>query len=213
MMSSLMSWGSVLRMSDIGILGGSFDPFHSGHLCIAKAALEQGGMEKVVLMPARVSPFKVGREMASTEDRLAMSGIAAEEDERIEVSRLEIEAVGVSYTFRTLTTLHKMHPYDRYWLIVGSDQFLALESWYKGKDILHDFQVILASRPGYMEDEIREKITRYTGTYGTAVRVLKAEMPDISSTMIKERIKSGNSISGLVPEKIETYINEHGLYK
>lgn len=200
-------------MSDIGILGGTFDPFHSGHLCMAKAALEQGGMEKIVLMPARVSPFKVGREMASEEDRLAMAGLAAEGNENIEVSRLEVESVGVSYTFRTLTTLHKLHPYDRYWLIVGSDQFLALESWYKGKDILHDFQIILASRPGYLESEIGDKIARYTGTYGTAVRVLKAEMPDISSTMIKENIKAGESITGLVPEKIENYINEHGLYK
>lgn len=200
-------------MSDIGILGGTFDPFHTGHLCIARSALETGGMEKVILMPAKVSPFKVGREMAGEEDRLAMAGLAAELSPDIEVSRLEVEAEGVSYTFRTLTTLHKMHPYDRYWLIVGSDQFLNLESWYKGKDILESFQVILASRPGYMESEIEQKIQRYTDTYGTAVRVLKEEMPDISSTMIKEKIKSGDSITGLVPDKIEKYINEHGLYR
>ena len=200
-------------MSDIGILGGTFDPFHTGHLCIARSALETGGMEKVILMPAKVSPFKVGREMAGEEDRLAMAGLAAELSPDIEVSRLEVEAEGVSYTFRTLTTLHKMHPYDRYWLIVGSDQFLNLESWYKGKDILESFQVILASRPGYMESEIEQKIQRYTDTYGTAVRVLKEEMPDISSTMIKEKIKSGDSITGLVPDMIEKYINEHGLYR
>ena len=200
-------------MSDIGILGGTFDPFHTGHLCIARSALETGGVEKVILMPAKVSPFKVGREMAGEEDRLAMAGLAAELSPDIEVSRLEVEAEGVSYTFRTLTTLHKMHPYDRYWLIVGSDQFLNLESWYKGKDILESFQVILASRPGYMESEIEQKIQRYTDTYGTAVRVLKEEMPDISSTMIKEKIKSGDSITGLVPDMIEKYINEHGLYR
>ena len=200
-------------MSDIGILGGTFDPFHTGHLCIAKSALETGGMEKVILMPAKVSPFKVGREMAAEEDRLAMAGLAAELSPDIEVSRLEVEADGVSYTFRTLTTLHKMHPYDRYWLIVGSDQFLNLESWYKGKDILESFQVILASRPGYMESEIELKVQRYTATYGTAVRVLKEEMPDISSTMIKEKLKAGSPITGLVPDKIEQYINEHGLYR
>ena len=200
-------------MSDIGILGGTFDPFHTGHLCIAKSALETGGMEKVILMPAKVSPFKVGREMAGEEDRLAMAGLAAELAPDIEVSRLEVEAEGVSYTFRTLTTLHKMHPYDRYWLIVGSDQFLNLESWYKGKDILESFQVILASRPGYMESEIEQKVQRYTATYGTAVRVLKEEMPDISSTMIKEKLKAGSPITGLVPDKIEQYINEHGLYR
>ena len=200
-------------MSDIGILGGTFDPFHTGHLCIARSALETGGMEKVILMPARVSPFKVGREMAPEEDRLAMAGLAAELSDDIDVSRLEVEAVGVSYTFRTLTTIHKLHPYNRYWLIVGSDQFLALESWYKGKDILEEFQVILAPRPGYRESDVQDKIARYTGTYGTAVRVLKDEMPDISSTMIKEKIKAGESIDGMVPENIENYIYEHGLYK
>ena len=200
-------------MSDIGILGGTFDPFHMGHLTIAKAALSSGGMDKVLIMPARVSPFKLGREMAGEEDRLAMAEIAAGLDENIEVSRLELESEGVSYTFRTLTTLHKMHPYDRYWLIVGSDQFLALESWYKGKDILEDFQIILAPRPGYRMEALDEKIDRYTSVFGTAVRVVKYDMLDISSTEIKERIRSGESIEGLVPSGIEEYINEHGLYR
>ena len=200
-------------MSDIGILGGTFDPFHMGHLTIAKAALTAGGMARVLLMPAKVSPFKLGREMASEEDRLAMAEIAASMDDNIEVSRLELEAEGVSYTFRTLTTLHKLHPYDRYWLIVGSDQFIALESWYKGKDILEDFQIILAPRPGYRMDALEEKIRRYTSVFGTQVRVVRNDMLDISSTGIKENIRAHKSIEGLVPAGIEQYINEHGLYR
>ena len=200
-------------MSDIGILGWTFDPFHMGHLTIAKAALDSGGMDRVLLMPAKVSPFKLGREMAGEEDRLRMAEIAAELDENIEVSKLELEAEGVSYTFRTLTTLHKLHPYDRYWLIVGSDQFLALESWYKGKDILENFQIILSPRPGYKMSALDEKIGRYTSVFGTAVRVVKYDMIDISSTEIKERLRAGESIDGLVPSGIEEYINEHGLYR
>ena len=200
-------------MSDIGILGGTFDPIHLGHLCIAEAALGSGGMSKVIIMPAKVSPFKVGREMASEEDRLAMAALTADKDPDIEVSRLEIEAEGVSYTFRTLTTIHKLHPYERYWLIVGSDQFLNLESWYKGKDILEEFQIILAPRPGYRMDEIEEKIQRYTTIFGTAVRVMDNEMLDISSTKIKEEIQAGRSLEGLVIPEVENYINEHGLYR
>ncbi|MBR3146558.1 MAG: nicotinate-nucleotide adenylyltransferase [Eubacterium sp.] len=200
-------------MSDIGILGGTFDPFHMGHLTIAKAALTAGGMSKVLLMPAKVSPFKLGREMASEEDRFAMAEIAASMDENIEVSRLELDSEGVSYTFRTLTTLHKLHPYDRYWLIVGSDQFIALESWYKGKDILEDFQIILAPRPGYRMDDLEEKVGRYTSVFGTQVRVVRNDMLDISSTGIKENIRAGKGIEGLVPAGIEQYINEHGLYR
>lgn len=200
-------------MSDIGILGGTFDPFHMGHLKIAEAALSSGGMSRVLIMPAKVSPFKLGREMASEEDRVAMAEIAADLIENVEVSKLEIESEGVSYTFRTLTTLHKLHPYDRYWLIVGSDQFLALESWYKGKDILENFQIILAPRPGYLTEAVNEKIGRYTSVYGTAVRVVKNDMVDISSTEIKADIKEGKSIEGLVPPGIDDYIDEHGLYR
>ena len=200
-------------MSDIGILGGTFDPIHLGHLCIAEASLKSGGMSKVILMPAKVSPFKLGREMASEEDRLAMVALTAEKDPGIEVSRLEIEADGVSYTFRTLKTLHKLHPYERYWLIVGSDQFLNLESWYKGKDILEEFQIILAPRPGYRMEELNERIKRYTTVFGTAVRVVENDMLDISSTQIKQEIQAGNSIEGLVIPEVEQYINEHGLYR
>ena len=144
-------------------------------------------MARVLLMPAKVSPFKLGREMASEEDRLAMAEIAASMDDNIEVSRLELEAEGVSYTFRTLTTLHKLHPYDRYWLIVGSDQFIALESWYKGKNILEDFQIILAPRPGYRMDALEEKIGRYTSVFGTQVRVVRNDML-ISLLRVSKRI-------------------------
>ncbi len=200
-------------MSDIGILGGTFDPFHTGHLTIAKSALETAGMDEILLMPAKVSPFKLGREMAGEADRLAMTELATEMADGISVSKLELESEGVSYTFRTLTTLHKMHPYNRYWLIVGSDQFLALESWYKGKDILENFQVILAPRPGYRKNLVDKQIERYTAVFGTAVRVIRGEMLDISSTDIKERIKAGKDISGLVPDRIADYINEHGLYR
>ncbi len=200
-------------MSDIGILGGTFDPIHRGHLCIAKASLDSGGMSKVLLMPAKVSPFKLGREMASEEDRLEMARLTAEQDPLIEVSRLEIEAEGVSYTFRTLNMLHKLHPYERYWLIVGSDQFLNLESWYKGKDILEEYQIILAPRPGYRMEEIDDRIKRYTTAFGTAVRVVRNDMLDISSTEIKQKIQAGKSIRDMVIPEVEQYINEHGLYR
>jgi nicotinate-nucleotide adenylyltransferase len=200
-------------MSDIGILGGTFDPIHRGHLCIAEASLSSGGMSKVILMPAKVSPFKLGREMASEEDRLAMAKLTAERNAGLEVSDIEILSEGVSYTFRTLTTLHELDPDEKYWLIVGSDQFLALESWYKGRDILENFQIILAPRPGYRMDDLREKIRRYATAFGTSVRVVENDMLDISSTEIKKAIRAGNSISGMVTPEIERYIYEHGLYR
>ncbi len=200
-------------MSDIGILGGTFDPIHLGHLCIARASLESGGMDSVVLMPARVSPFKLGREMAAEGDRLAMARLTAAQDPRLRVSEIELRSEGVSYTFRTLNILHEQDPDERFWLIVGSDQFLALESWYKGRDILENYRIILAPRPGYRMDELDGMIRRYAAVYGTAVRVVENDMLDISSTQIKQNIQSGSSIEGLVIPEVAQYIYEHGLYR
>ena len=92
-------------MSDIGILGGTFDPFHNGHLSIADTAVKDAGLKKVILMPARVSPFKIGREMASDVDRLNMVKLGAKGYNGLEVSTIELNSDGVSYTYKTLSIL------------------------------------------------------------------------------------------------------------
>ncbi|MDD6154977.1 MAG: nicotinate-nucleotide adenylyltransferase [Eubacteriales bacterium] len=200
-------------MSDIGILGGTFDPFHNGHLSIADTAVKDAGLKKVILMPARVSPFKIGREMASDVDRLNMVKLGANGHKGLEVSTIELNSDGVSYTYKTLSILKKYHPDDILWFIMGTDQFICLESWYKGPDLLREFSFILAVRPGFDDRVTRDKIARYTELYGTSVRILHNRQLDISSTDIKKAVREGRDISDLVPPDVERYIYEHRLYR
>ena len=199
-------------MSNIGILGGSFDPFHRGHLSIALAAASLDSFKEVVLMPAKVSPFKVGREMASDHDRVRMLELVAEEYDKITVSTYEIEHTEVSYTFDTLTALQELYPDDSLWFIVGSDSLLSLEEWHKGKELLSHFSFLLAPRPGYDLYETDQKMQDYINRYGTQILVLDNEHFDISSTEIKITLRQGKPITDMVPEAVERYIHEQGLY-
>ena len=200
-------------MNKLAILGGTFDPFHSGHLEIARAAVASGEAGTVMIVPAKVSPFKQGKEMASEEDRYNMAKLAAEEVPGVSVSKIEMEMEGVSYTFRTLEALNERSPEEELCLIVGTDQFLALEEWYKGTDILSHYPVMVAVRPSEDEAELDRKIAAYGETYGTSVTKLGNKRIDVSSTMIKEKLARGESITGLVPAGVEAYIYEHGLYR
>jgi nicotinate-nucleotide adenylyltransferase len=200
-------------MNSLGILGGSFDPFHLGHLSIAEAALEELSLDKVLLMPAKVSPFKVGRKMASEEDRINMTRCAVENHPGLDVTTIETDASRVSYTFETMKALEELFPDFRIWFIMGSDSMLQLETWYKGEELLRKYTFVLAPRPGYDMTEVEQKIHYYSETYGTEIRVLHNELRDISSTEIKERIRRGDSISHLVPKEVRQYIYEHGIYQ
>lgn len=199
-------------MSEIGILGGSFDPFHNGHLSIAKAAMRECGLSKVILMPARVQPFKVGRKMASAEDRVNMVQLIARRNQNFAVTTIEAFGEEVSYTYDTLQMLKMNHPKDRLHFILGTDSFLALETWYRGEDLLREFAFIVGVRPGYKESETAEKIEKFRKDYGTRIKVLHNRIIEVSSTEIKNNIKLGGDIRPFVPYEIERYIHEHGLY-
>ncbi len=200
-------------MREIGILGGSFDPFHRGHLSIAKAAMKECGLSRIILLPTKVQPFKIGREMASSEDRVNMVSLIARENENFIVSDIEACSQEVSYTYRTLQRLQEEYPADRLHFIMGTDSFLTLESWYRSEELLREFSIIVGIRPGYKESETVEYMHLLRKKYGSRIRVLHNRVMEVSSTEIKENVKSGKSIRELVPFQIERYICEHGLYK
>lgn len=200
-------------MREIGILGGSFDPFHRGHLSIAKAAMKECGLSRIILLPTKVQPFKIGREMASSEDRVNMVSLIARENENFIVSAIEAYSQEISYTYRTLQRLQEEYPADRLHFIMGTDSFLTLESWYRSEDLLREFSIIVGIRPGYKESETVEAMHLLRKKYDARIRVLHNRVMEVSSTEIKENVKSGKSIRELVPFQIERYICEHGLYK
>ena len=196
----------------IGVLGGSFDPVHKGHVTLGEAAVMEAGLEKLIVMPAHVQPFKIGRNFADDEHRLAMCRLAFENVERAEISDYEIVHTDISYTFDTLAHLKKVFPDSKLYFITGTDSFLEIEHWRKGKDLLQTYGFIVSVRPGYREKQLEECIRYYETRYGTDIIRLHYEMPDVSSTAVKLRRQEKQSVSHMLPESVERYINEHGLY-
>lgn len=197
----------------IGILGGTFDPVHMAHVALGRAAVTEAGLSKLIVMPAYIQPFKQGKRVTDDEHRLAMARLAFEEIENAEISTFETDRMRVSYTYDTLTELKKSYPENELFFITGTDSFVSVDTWYKGIDLLQNFSFIVSVRPGCREAELNAKILEYKEKYGTNIIKLTSAMPDISSSMIREKYKEGESVTGLIPEKVERYIAEHGLYQ
>lgn len=197
----------------IGVLGGTFDPAHMAHIALGRAAIAEADLEKLIVMPAYIQPFKQQNHVTDDEQRLEMARLAFADVPDAEVSTFETDRAEVSYTYDTLTELKKAYPRSELFFITGTDAFLIIDSWYKGVDLLRNFSFVVSVRPGYMEEELNAKIAEYKEKYGTRVVKLTARMPDISSSMIRQRYKEGRPVKGLVPEKVERYIAEHGLYQ
>ena len=196
----------------IGILGGSFDPVHNGHVVLGQAALQEGKLSRLVVMPAHVQPFKQGREVAEDQHRMEMCRLAFADTEKTEVSDYEMTQTEISYTYDTLAWLGSVYPDSKLYFITGTDAFLDIECWRKGQELLEHYSFIVSVRPGYKEKELEEKKRYYKERYHTEVIQLHAEMPYVSSTKIKARRSRNLSVEGMVPECVERYIHEHKLY-
>jgi nicotinate-nucleotide adenylyltransferase len=181
----------------IGVFGGTFDPVHLGHMAIANAALDELGLDRVYFVPARQSPLKDERPVASELDRLAMLKAAIAGEPRFRVSTLELEREGASYTVDTLEALRSE---GELFLIVGSDAFADFARWRDPDRIRGLAKVVLAARPG-APNAPRD---------GT---VLDLPLMDISSRELRARVARGRSLRYLVPEGALRYIEEHRLYR
>lgn len=189
-------------MSRIGILGGTFDPPHDGHLALAGAAISELKLSKVIFIPARVPPHKPVGDVSPEEDRLAMLKLAIAGDNRFELSEIEFERDGPSFTVDTLTRLKADNPGDEFFFLIGSDNVSEMEIWHEPDRILKLARVAAAVRPGYS----------IQGKFADVIETFEMPPVDISSTAVRERVKSGESISGMVPGSVEDYIKSKGLY-
>ena len=203
-------------MRKIGLLGGSFDPIHNGHLCIAQQAAEEVGLEKVLLIPAGTPPHKDPSGLAPAPDRLIMARLACRNMRGLEVSDIEVRKDGPSYTIDTFKDLSRALGGDvRLCLIIGEDTVGELPTWKDAKKLIDEAEFIVVQRPGFPRADF-EDLARELGR--EAAEKLKAsvvkirEPADVSSTEIRERIGRGESISGLVRAGVERYIEERGLY-
>jgi nicotinate-nucleotide adenylyltransferase len=202
-----------LTLKRTGILGGTFDPVHYGHIRLAEDAAEMAGLDTVKLVPARIQPFKADQDVTADDDRLAMLRIACEENEILSVSTIELDEPRISYTYLTLKEIKTLLDNDdKIFFITGTDSFIEMENWYRGPDILREFDVIVGIRPGYREEEVYKAAERYESMHGAGITVLQNRRLDISSTEIRKLLSEGGSTEGLIPEGVRKYIDEHGLY-
>jgi nicotinate-nucleotide adenylyltransferase len=198
--------------SRIGILGGTFNPPHIAHLLCASEARAQLELDQVWLMPAGVPPHKPTAEEPGIEHRLAMCRLAAgAHSEWLEVSALEAERNGPSYTVDTLRELHAMSPATELTFIVGGDMAWSLPTWREPEAILELARIAVAERVGARREEVREQLAELAGA---GERVVYIDVPriDISSAALRQRVRAGRPITYLVPDAVSNYIEERSLY-
>jgi nicotinate-nucleotide adenylyltransferase len=194
----------------LGILGGTFNPPHLGHLVCAQEAYLELGLERVLLIPARIPPHKPVDEEPGPEHRLELCRLAAGEDDRFAVSDLEIKRDGPSFTVDTLEELHSQAPDSELFLIVGGDVAAGLPRWREPERVLALSTLAVAKRRGTSRAAIEEALASLRGAERT--RFFPMPRVGFSSTMVRTRVRAGQPIKYIVPDGVASYINEHELY-
>ncbi|HML38956.1 MAG TPA: nicotinate-nucleotide adenylyltransferase [Bacillota bacterium] len=201
-------------MKKIGIIGGTFDPVHYGHLILAEQARAEASLDQVIFMPAMVQPFKLHDKIADGEDRYAMLQEAVAGNPYFSVSRKELDSPEISFTINTLKSCKTEFGEDaELFFIIGTDAFLNLEKWYEAENLIEGFSFVVGMRPGYKEQELRVLVDRLREEYRARIVEINNSEVEISSSDIKKRIREGKSIKYLLPEGVEEYIYRNGLYQ
>ncbi len=198
----------------LGIMGGTFDPIHYGHLVTAEEARVQFGLEQVIFVPNRHPPHKDPREVTDPEHRYLMTFLATATNPHFTVSRLEIEREGPSYTIDTIVEFKRGHPDEALSYITGADAILQIlrGEWEGSPRLLALCDFIAATRPGFVLDHDAVRANNVTGRRLDNIHFMEIPALAISSTDIRRRVVLGRPIKYLVPEPVESYIVQHGLY-
>lgn len=201
----------------IGILGGTFDPVHNGHLSLAEGVKERMGLEEVLFVPSGIPPHKKDREVTPARHRLAMVKLAIEGREDFSLSELEVERQGYSYTVDTLKELRRIYheksgTIPDFYFIIGADVVPELTTWRNYQEVfaLCNFAAVL--RPGYDRGFFKRDVDRMR-RLGSKIFPVEIATADVSSSEIRRMIAEGKDVTGLLPEKVYNYIREMGLYR
>ncbi len=186
----------------IGILGGSFNPVHIGHLILADEAKEKLGLEKIIFMPVALAPHKDNADTAPAQERLQMLKLAVKGNKGFKVSDIETRRPGPSYTIDTLKVLKKRHKRDELYFIIGSDLLNYLTEWKDIREVVKMVKFVAATRPGYPLKNLPSYI-----------RTLPIRAVDVSAFEVRQCIRQGKSFRYLVPDAVFNYINKRKLYR
>jgi nicotinate-nucleotide adenylyltransferase len=183
----------------LGILGGTFDPIHLGHLAAARAAMDCANLDRVLFIPAAVPPHRSAT-VAGAKERLEMTRLAIDDEEGFEVSDVEVRRRGVSYTVDTLRELRRLHPNDELYLILGWDAAKLFPTWRDPEEVRRLASLVIVTRPGS------------GAPTGTRDIVCERPTPDISASELREALAAGKPVRHWLPAAVERYIAEHRLY-
>ena len=190
----------------IGILGGTFNPVHYGHLVVAAEVVQELDLDKVIFVPSYLPPHKNDPDIAPSQDRFQMCLLATQSHPSFSVSSLELERGGKSYSIETVKEFLNIYGKDsKLYFITGADTIREISTWKDIEELSQLCEFIVASRPGFPMDGIDKRVLKRT-------HLIKVPALDISSTEIRRRVREGRNIKYLVPEKVEEYIYEHKLY-
>lgn len=191
----------------IGILGGSFDPIHNGHLYMAENAYQQYNLDEVWLIPNGNAPHKDKNKMTDAMHRLAMCKIAASNYAYMKVSDIEVCSSNFSYTYLTIQTLTQTYPEHEFYFIMGADSLDYFDKWRNPQIISSLCKILVVNRDDFSEADLQEKIKRINALFPADIQIVHCPKFDISSTEIRQNQKTDN-----VPQEVERYILEHQLY-
>ena len=195
-------------MERFGIYGGTFNPIHNGHLHLIRAACAQLSFDRLLVVPANIPPHKAATDLASKRDRLEMARLATAGMPGVWVSDIELRARGKSYTVLTLERVRALFPECRFTLLMGADMLESFDRWHRWQDILK-----LADIAAFARNEGEEALLERKAALIGRARVVRVEPLPLSSTLVREKVRRGEDISGLVPEPVAAYIYEKGLYR
>lgn len=210
-------------MRRLGVLGGTFDPVHLGHLAVGRAAAAAFALDEVRLVPSRMPPHRPGPH-ASSHHRFAMAALATQDAPRWTVSDVELQREGPSYTIDTLSAIAAADRLaaTQIFFLIGTDAFAEIATWSRYPGVLDHAHFVVVTRPGLGVEALRARVPDLTARFGgvenahtaatTTIVLLEVATPDVSSTAIRGRAARGDGLQGLVAEPVERYIRKHGLY-
>lgn len=200
-------------MKKVGVMGGTFNPIHNGHLMLAKKAVEQYVLDEVIFMPCGY-PYKKEREMTEPKQaRAEMTALAIRDIPDFLFSAMEIEKEGKTYTYETMERLKRENPDTDYYFILGADNLFQIESWVKPERIFACCSILAAVRDGKTKLEMNQQIVHLKRIYRANVLLLTMDDMPVSSSEIRRKVAAGEKIDEYVPQIVREYIEKNGLYQ
>ena len=197
----------------VGIMGGTFDPIHYGHLMLAQNALDTFSLDEILFVPSGTPWLKESTKVLSKNKRVSMTGMAIEDNPDFALSTIEIDREGNSYSYETVEELKKEQPETTFYFIMGADSLLEIERWKHPDRLMADCILLVAVRDDCDREGLKKQIAYLTDKYQADIRILPANRMDISSTKIRQMIQEGKSVRYMLPDQVIRFIQKNHLYQ